>query len=539
MKTRKITETRHPEYFAEYDKKLDQKQIGVVDRKRVTKDVNPMLKINYEGKSFKDSKGPIKLPLKPLSKGEKRARVLFVMIDQHDPVPKWTFGPGYLAAVLLQNDYDVKVFHGTAFHWGVDRLGEMLETEEKFDYIGFGFLSNYIHSVIEHIQVCRAVSPDSKIILGANGFTPLPAFYLAKTGADYGVSGEAETSLLNLLNVLTIGQSPEGLPSVSFREGKDIFVSQSREAVPDIKDIPWPAYDLFPIERYIYYKTLGYKRGRLGFHILTSRGCPYRCNFCTRLEEGIRARPFEDVFAEMRFLNEKYGISHFLHSDELFMVSPKYVKEFCIAMIDAMDDGTLPRVTWATTGRFNIVDGDVARVMSEAGCDEILFGLESGDTSVLELMNKKTSEEIIVQGINATKKYGMSVQLPCMFGNIGETPKSIRKTVEILIEHSPREYRTVRPVTPYPGSPLYQYALDKGLLKDHEHFFQLSRNPDEMTVNFTEMDNETYHRTMYDANNQLIDSYYEAKKQADKDSFKNLYFGGDDSQFVPTDHRNV
>ena len=221
------------------------------------------------------------------------------------------------------------------------------------------------------------------------------------------------------------------------------------------------------------------------------------------------------------------------------MVSPKYVKEFCIAMIDAMDDGTLPRVTWATTGRFNIVDGDVARVMSEAGCDEILFGLESGDTSVLELMNKKTSEEIIVQGINATKKYGMSVQLPCMFGNIGETPKSIRETVEILIEHSPREYRTVRPVTPYPGSPLYQYALDKGLLKDHEHFFQLSRNPDEMTVNFTEMDNETYHRTMYDANNQLIDSYYEAKKQADKDSFKNLYFGGDDSQFVPTDHRNV
>ena len=224
-------------------------------------------------------------------------------------------------------------------------------------------------------------------------------------------------------------------------------------------------------------------------------------------------------------------------SDELFMTSKKHVVAFSDQLTKAMDTGIIPRITWETTGRLNIVDQNVANAMAAAGCVRILYGLESGDTKVLELMNKKTTNEMIESGIQATIKAGMEVNLPCMFGNIGETEQSVKKTVEILKKYSGSDERLLRPVTPYPGSPLYKYALDKGLLRDHEHFWEISKNPDLLTINFTDMDDKTFYKALYEANVELIDSYHDRIREIKKKSFENLYFKDDDSDFVIVDHR--
>jgi anaerobic magnesium-protoporphyrin IX monomethyl ester cyclase len=524
---------RHPEFFSKYDPALDRQQTNVVEPKRETKDLNPSIRINYDGKNFKDTSGARKYNLASLKQGCKRARFLFVTPDQYDPIPNFTSGPAYLAAVLEKNDYHVEIFHGTCYHLGPQDLGRYLLQREHFDYIGIGYLSNYVHDVIEYCKAIRLASPSSKIILGCNGFTPLPGFYLAKTGADYGVSGEAEDSLLNLLNALSCGESIEDLPSISFRDGDRLYVNEKRQPVPDISKIPWPAYHLYPVEKYIKYENTGYHKGRNYFVILSSRGCPYKCNFCYRLEEGHRHRPFDDFLGELHFLNDKYNIDDFGLQDELFMTSKKHVKQFCEKLITAMDENVIPRISWATTGRLNIVDKEIAEAMAAAGCRQILFGLESGDTKVLELMNKKTTSDAIREGVNVTKQAGMAVSLPCMFGNIGETANSIQKTVDLLLELKPDEYRTLRPVTPYPGSPLYEYALKEGLIRDHEEFFQLSRNPDLLTVNFTEMSNEKFYQALYEANNQLVETYHKSMATAEMSLYKSMYFRDDDSDFVP------
>ncbi len=526
---------RNPDYFADYRPEIDRQQY-TVGRARSEQDINPKIKINYNGKNFKDTSGPRSYPLAPLDKGEKRARVLFVTPDQYDKTPYFTFGPAYLAAVLEKNDYHVEIFHGTCMHLGPKDLERFLRERDRFDFIGIGYLSNYIHDVIDYIRAIRAASPESKVILGGNGFSPLPGFYLAKTGADFGIAGEAENSMLNLLNALVCKQSIDDIPSVSFRDGREIIVNKTREPVPDITTVPWPAYHQYPLDLYIQYRNTGYHKGIKRFPFLTSRGCPYICNFCYRLEEGHRYRPFEDVLGEFQLLNDRYGVTEFDFSDELFMTSKKFVKDFCQRLIAAVDAGLLPKITWTTTGRLNIVDKEVAEIMAAAGCREILYGLESGDSEVLRIMNKKTSEEMIRDGVRITKEAGMSVALPCMFGNIGETEESIKKTVQLLLELKPNEYRLLRPVTPYPGSPLYEYALQKGLLKNHEEFFQISKNPDLMTINFTEMTTEKFYEALYHANETLMEGYHQSILDEEKDVFRRMYFKQDDSTFIPVAH---
>ena len=517
-----------------YIPEIDQQFYQVMDKPH---DVNPRIKIKYSTGNVYKTCGPRRYNLPAIAKGEKRARILFVTIDMYDPQPYFPMGTAYLAAVLEKNDYDVEVFHGTCWHLAPKELEQFLEANERYDYIGIGFLSNYMHDVIRYCAAIRAVSPQSKIILGCNGFSPLPGFYLSKTGADYGVSGEAENSLLNLLNALTVGTAIDDIPSVSFRDGGDIHVNPLREPLPDITKIPWPAYHLFPVQDYIEYVRTGYHKGKLSFVFLQSRGCPYICNFCYRHEEGYRIRPIEDVVAEMRFLNERYHITDFNFYDELFMISEKQVAAFCEGIIQAKDRKEIPRgMTWMVCGRFNIVTRNIAKMLKEAGCRLILFGLESGDPQALDTMNKKITVQQIIEGVRHVREAGVHVSLPCMFGNIGETEESIMKTVNLLLELTPNEYRTLRPVTPYPGSPLYEYALQKGLLKSHEDFFIRSKNPDLLTVNFTAMTDQEFYDALHRANQILVKEYYRRKAQLDIDSFYSLYFKHDDSSFDPTSH---
>ena len=519
------------EVKSDYTPEMDAKFYDVTER---PKDVNPRIKIKYSTGNVYKTLGPRDYHLAALKKGEKRARFLFVTIDMFDPQPYFPMGTAYLAAVLEQNDYDVDTFHGTCRHLGPKELEKFLQDNKAYDYIGIGYLTNYVHDVIRYCAAIRAVSPHSKIILGCNGFSALPGFYLTKTGADYGVSGEAENSLLNLLNALTVGADVEDIPSVSFRDGERIYVNKLREPVPDITKIPWPAYHLFPIEDYVEYVRTGYHKGKLSFVFLQSRGCPYMCNFCYRHEEGHRIRPVDDVVAEMAFLYERYHITDLNFYDELFMITEKQVSTFCEGIIRAKDQNEIPReLTWMVCSRFNTINKNIAEILKEAGCRMVLFGLESGDPQALDNMNKKITVDQIRTGVNYAKEAGLQISLPCMFGNIAETRDSIMKTVDLLQELAPNEYRTLRPVTPYPGSPLYEYALQHGLLKDHEDFFQRSKNPDLLTVNFTSMTDREFYEALMEANESLVREYFRRRAEMDVESYRSLYFRDDDSSFEP------
>jgi radical SAM superfamily enzyme YgiQ (UPF0313 family) len=169
--------------------------------------------------------------------------------------------------------------------------------------------------------------------------------------------------------------------------------------------------------------------------------------------------------------------------------------------------------------------------MKRAGCVFINFGIEAFDDQILKNMNKKLTTEQIVKGIKATLAAGISPGYNIIFGNIGESAETLKKGVDFLLEYDDHsQLRTIRPVTPYPGTPLYKYAIEKGLLKDAEEFYEHKHlNSDLLAVNFTSLSDNEFHRLLFDANKQLLENYFKHKLEQGIDAARQLYMEHDTS----------
>jgi radical SAM superfamily enzyme YgiQ (UPF0313 family) len=165
--------------------------------------------------------------------------------------------------------------------------------------------------------------------------------------------------------------------------------------------------------------------------------------------------------------------------------------------------------------------------MKKAGCVYINYGIEAFDDHILRNMNKALTTKQVVEGIRATLDAGITPASNIIFGNIGENRETLQKGVDFLLNYyaDSAEMRTIRPVTPYPGSPLYYYAIEKGLLKDCEDFYENKHiNSDLLAVNVSEISDDEFHQCLFEANSTLINNYFEKLRASYLQQMKRLYF---------------
>jgi len=150
---------------------------------------------------------------------------------------------------------------------------------------------------------------------------------------------------------------------------------------------------------------------------------------------------------------------------------------------------------------------------------------------MLKVMNKKLTTDQIIKGIEATLAEGISPGFNIIFGNIGETAEILQKGVEFLLKYDDHsQLRTIRPVTPYPGCDLYYYAIEKGLLKDCADFYENKHiNSDLLSVNFTDLSDDEFHRVLYEANKTLLKNYYQHQLESMTRVAEKLYLEKDAS----------
>jgi radical SAM superfamily enzyme YgiQ (UPF0313 family) len=187
---------------------------------------------------------------------------------------------------------------------------------------------------------------------------------------------------------------------------------------------------------------------------------------------------------------------------------------------------------WRCNGRLNFATTEALEIMKKAGCVFINYGIESVNDEALKTMGKALTVNQIITGVENTLNLGMSPGLNVIFGNIGENQECLDNDVKFLLKYDDfSQLRTIRPVTPYPGSPLYYYAVKNGMLKDCEDFYEHKHtNSDLLTVNFTTMSDEEFYKALYNANKRLLNHYVEHTSKVNEELLSNLY-GKKDASF--------
>jgi radical SAM superfamily enzyme YgiQ (UPF0313 family) len=242
-----------------------------------------------------------------------------------------------------------------------------------------------------------------------------------------------------------------------------------------------------------------------------------------RIEKGIRFRSPENVVEEIKKYKKDYNVSYILFLDELFMFNEKRTFEITEAFIKANLN-----IKYFCTGRLNIVTKEILDMLKRSGCVYIDYGIEQFDDNALKAMNKHLTEEDIIRGIELTQKEGFLIVFDIIFGNLGDTRKTLRKTLDFFKKYNDYgQFRTIRPVTPYPGTKLYYHAIKKGLLKGPQDFYEKHTNLELPTVNFTDIPDDEYCQLLFEANKEITTDYYEHMKEKAIDSFRRVYFERD------------
>ncbi len=446
-------------------------------------------------------------------------KVLLIVHDRNLGKNFFPMGMAYLAAFAQQAGHEVKIYCQDVYHYTEKELFDYL-CDNHFDVVGVGFLAAYFSKVLKIAEAINALPNRPFFVLGGHGPSAIPEYMLRKTKADAVVMGEGELVLVDLLDALANGREISFVPGLGFRKGNDVFINQRRELISDLDTLPFPAWDLFPMEHYIASPWPPAGGTDRWMSLYASRGCLYRCNFCYRMDPGHRMRSLGNVLEEIKIMIDLYKINFFDFYDELFAPSKRRMIEFC----EAISSLNRP-ISFGCNGRFNLLDRETLKIMKEAGCRFINFGLESGEQAVLDKMNKKITTEQIIEVTRLCKEMGIYAGLNVIWGNIGDTPESLKKTLAVLMEAETFFMcRTFRPPTPYPGSDLYYHALERGLLKDEEDFFNKHVAYDRMTVNFTDLPDDVFYKMLYEVNEVLIQAYFNTQAEQLLLGLRNLYF---------------
>jgi len=390
-------------------------------------------------------------------------------------------GLAYVAAALQRAGHRVSV---------VDMEGEDLSTERAInlavetspDMVGFGGMITRYSIVREMGRRLNREMPGVFLMAGNSGATTIPGLYLENAGMDAVVLGEGEEASVELAAAVESGADWRSVPGLAFRDeaGKTVF-SRPRPLQANLDDLPWPARDLFPLEKYVVSRD---HRGKHERHleIVASRGCPHGCVYCYHIYgRTIRRRSPGSIVAEAVHIVEKYGIEYTGFPDDLFTSDKAFVMETC-----ALLKKRLPGIRWSCLGRASSVDREMLRAMRGAGCDWISYGIESGSPEMLRRMKRTVTPEQCLNAIRMTRAEGMIPEGSFMIGMFGETRETVAETVEFC-----KEADITAPmlfVTPYPGTPLFTEAEEKGLIPDLEAYVLSLEAADKLLVNLTDMD---------------------------------------------------
>lgn len=369
-------------------------------------------------------------------------------------------GFGYLVAYARTEHEDLEFVYLDTRTAGKRETTRFFET--KFDLVGITCYSPVYYEDISVFERLRKAMPKTPICLGGPYTTTLEEDIFIKTPADFAVIGEGEITFSMLISYLKGNVKIEEIDGLIYRDScGNIIKNQPRPKISDLNTIPFPAYDIFEMDRYPLHR------------VTASRGCPFSCVWCSSTavwDYTHRQRSAENVVAEIEFLVNNYGKKIFVFSDNTFNSNLKWMEEFCDLLISRKID-----ILWSASFRADIVTDSIARKMKESGCYNVSCGIESANKHILKNIRKGGSIEKFAEGIKILKNAGIEVMSQYVIGSPGDTLETVCESMEFA-KNSGADYSNFYMILPYRKTPQWDYVMANGNLvtKDIHHFHSIN-----------------------------------------------------------------
>ncbi len=333
--------------------------------------------------------------------------------------PALATGPMYLAAVLMQDGHEVEVLDLLVSEPSRRKVEEAL-SDFGPDVVGITSVTMTFPKAAEILGWVKQCEPHVKTVMGGPHVTFAAERSLRECeAADIVVRGEGEETVLELARVLSEDGDLSRVRGLSFRRDGVIRATQDRPLVAELDSLPFPAWDKLPLARY---RAL---RGKVG--VLSSRGCPHGCIFCVGQRMVGRKGRFRSpdlVADEIEWLASR-GFSSIGIDDDLFTLRQSHVEALC----GEIRSRHLP-ITFHAFARVDTVNPQLLKTMRDAGCADILYGVESGCQEILDGIGKKIRLEQIRKAVAMGREAEISIFASFILGLPGETPETLRRTAE-------------------------------------------------------------------------------------------------------------
>lgn len=409
---------------------------------------------------------------------------------QGQPYPP--LGTLYAAALMRRHDYQVSLFD-TMFrhnpHEVMDALDEsrpgfFVIYDDGFNYLTKMCLTNMREAAFKMCKLAKAKG--CTVIVSSSDSTDRYKEYLQE-GADYVIIGEAEHTLLELVNAIKNGaEDVSGIQGLAYIQQQQAIKTVARPVLKELDSLPLPAWDLVDIKP--YRECWLEHRGYFSLNVGTTRGCPFKCNWCAKPIYGNRynSRSPENVIAEIKLMKERFSMDHIWFCDDIFGLKPGWVIQFAKL---AEQEGL--KFKYKIQSRADLLlDEETVQALAASGCDNVWIGAESGSQKVLDAMDKGITIQQIHTATQLMKKHGVKPSFFIQFGYPGETKADIKQTISMINKLLPYEIG-ISVSYPLPGTLFYEKV--KADLQQKTNW----TDSDEMALMFSNTFSPAYYKQLH------------------------------------------
>ncbi|NLD65147.1 MAG: radical SAM protein [Crenarchaeota archaeon] len=398
------------------------------------------------------------------------------------PAGNLPLGLMYIAAVLRKAGYEVEILdafmtekdfcdNGETVNVGLsfEEIKQEVETR-KPDIVGLaGPFTSQIENTIKTSNIIKEVNPDIITVVGGPHVTLIPKEFLEENpNFDVVVTGEGEYAMLEIAQYIEGKKQLEEIQGIAYRKNGKIILNPRRPFIKDLDELPYPAYDLVNMEKYLNSKKIGYRSFQnRAISMVTSRGCPFNCCFCAvhlHMGQLFRAHSAKYVLDHVEYVVDKYKVKNVFFEDDNLTLDIKRFEAICDGLIERKI-----KVGWETPNgvRADFLNLDLLKKMKKSGCKSVFVGVESGDQRILDdVICKSLDLNRVVEFAKNSRKIGLKTGAFYIIGFPGETKENMQKTVDFALMLK-RKYDVgmhLFMATPSYGTRLYEECKTKGYI---------------------------------------------------------------------------